>query len=193
MCEWLKTGAGSSKSLHTCRPSCAVNLSVEGAGEFYCNSKLPCPKHSKKDDAKSEDVESIDPDTYLEEVEFLSSPAAEYLPESLRLTHLIQVAQQLPSFIEVFERRIREEDIEIAFEKSAWGKAKSLMIKQEGASEALREVLGKMPPERTCRLDEFGSKTAFENMEACYRWYNKARNNIIFVVESQLSHYSTPN
>jgi hypothetical protein len=48
-CEWYKTGSGSSKNLHTCRPSCSQKLFVEGAGEFYCNNYLPCSKHSAKE------------------------------------------------------------------------------------------------------------------------------------------------
>lgn len=46
-CEWFETGKGHSKNLHTCRPSCSEKLFVEGAGEFFCNSPLPCLKHSK--------------------------------------------------------------------------------------------------------------------------------------------------
>ncbi|MBI4029088.1 MAG: hypothetical protein HY376_01865 [Candidatus Blackburnbacteria bacterium] len=45
-CEWRETGVGSSRGLHTCRPSCHVRLFVEGAGEFYCNATLPCSKHT---------------------------------------------------------------------------------------------------------------------------------------------------
>ena len=45
-CKWYETGEGGSKNLHTCRPSCNVKLFVEGAGEFYCNSTLPCSRHS---------------------------------------------------------------------------------------------------------------------------------------------------
>jgi predicted Zn-dependent protease len=55
------------------------------------------------------------------------------------------------SLLETTEKQAREEDIEEAFEKSAWGKAKAEMLleegRQRGADEMLERMIAMVPEE----------------------------------------------